>query len=383
MRASGKAMTSKERMLIAMQNGMPDRVPVAPDISNMIPCRLTGKPFWKVYREQDPPLWKAYIEAIKYFGIDGWFTYGDLSFKTDSRVSSRKEIVKQDKERIIERTYFDTPDGQLREEFTYYVADSPTLTERKIKSLVEDFPKVRHLYPEILGYNDDKLTVMRGELGDLGVLGIPLRFPGFQNWLKLFDGGLESLTCAFYDHSDIMEELTEMEENYSIRQMELILAARPDFVLFAGSGTITLQSPSLFRRFGLPSLKKMTKMAKEAGIPTMLHSCGKERILVEICVEETGLDCINPLEVPPMGDCDLAEIKAKFGKDISLMGNLNTVEVMLRGTVDDVEREARKAIDDAGAGGGFILSTGDQCGRDTPDENIFKLVETARTYGKY
>jgi uroporphyrinogen-III decarboxylase len=36
-----------------------------------------------------------------------------------------------------------------------------------------------------------------------------------------------------------------------------------------------------------------------------------------------------------------------------------------------------------GAGGGFLLSTGDQCGRDTPPENLFKLVEVATTYGKY
>jgi hypothetical protein len=34
-------------------------------------------------------------------------------------------------------------------------------------------------------------------------------------------------------------------------------------------------------------------------------------------------------------------------------------------------------------GGRFILSSGDQCGRDTPDENIRALVETARTYGRY
>ncbi len=56
---------------------------------------------------------------------------------------------------------------------------------------------------------------------------------------------------------------------------------------------------------------------------------------------------------------------------------------MLRGTVDDVVAASKKAIDDAGKGGGFILSTGDQCGRDTPDENIFAMVETAKTYGKY
>ena len=44
----------------------------------------------------------------------------------------------------------------------------------------------------------------------------------------------------------------------------------------------------------------------------------------------------------------------------------------------------RQRLQEAAAvGGGFILSTGDQCGRDTPDENIFRLVETVRRYGRY
>ncbi|AEF81977.1 cobalamin B12-binding protein [Leadbettera azotonutricia ZAS-9] len=68
---------------------------------------------------------------------------------------------------------------------------------------------------------------------------------------------------------------------------------------------------------------------------------------------------------------------------MSLMGNLQTTQVMLKGSPADVERAAKKAIDDAGADGGFLLSTGDQCGRDTPEANIFKLVETAKIYGKY
>ena len=48
-----------------------------------------------------------------------------------------------------------------------------------------------------------------------------------------------------------------------------------------------------------------------------------------------------------------------------------------------MEEAAKKAIDDAGKDGAFLLSTGDQCGRDTPDANLFRLVETAKTYGKY
>lgn len=84
-----------------------------------------------------------------------------------------------------------------------------------------------------------------------------------------------------------------------------------------------------------------------------------------------------------MGDCDLAEIKRTCGSRIALMGNLHTTDVMLKGTPDDVRAASRAAIDAAAEGGGFILSTGDQCGRDTPDENIRAMVETAKTYGVY
>jgi uroporphyrinogen decarboxylase len=124
-------------------------------------------------------------------------------------------------------------------------------------------------------------------------------------------------------------------------------------------------------------------MFGEAGVVTSLHCCGKERALVEVCAEETDLDCIDPLEVPPMGDCDLAEIKASFGARLALKGNLHTTEVMLRMDPEGVAREARRCLDAAMEGGGYILSTGDQCGRDTPDENIVKLVEVCEREGRY
>ena len=84
-----------------------------------------------------------------------------------------------------------------------------------------------------------------------------------------------------------------------------------------------------------------------------------------------------------MGDCDLAELKQKFGHKLALMGNLHTTEVMLYGNVKTVRREALKAILAAGQNGGFVLSTGDQCGRDTPFEHIFELVKVAKEFGVY
>jgi uroporphyrinogen decarboxylase len=127
----------------------------------------------------------------------------------------------------------------------------------------------------------------------------------------------------------------------------------------------------------------MTKLAKEAGIPSHIHSCGPERELVKICAEVTDLTVIDPLEIPPMGNCSLKELKSLYGDRLVLKGNLHTTGVMLYGSPEDVAEASKRAIEDAGEGGGFILSTGDQCGRDTPFENIEAMVRTAQTFGKY
>jgi len=142
-------------------------------------------------------------------------------------------------------------------------------------------------------------------------------------------------------------------------------------------------TPEILRDIALPALKAITRICKEAGIPSQIHCCGPERELVEMCALETDLTSINPLEIPPMGNCDLADIKSRFGHKLSLMGNLHTTEVMLRGTVKDVRRASLKAIRAAGMNGGFILSTGDQCGRDTPDANIREMVAVVKEFGNY
>ena len=74
-------MTARQRLLTVMRGEVPDCVPVCPDISNMVPAKLTGKPFWDIYIYRNPPLWKAYVDAVKFFDLDGGFDlydFGDL-----------------------------------------------------------------------------------------------------------------------------------------------------------------------------------------------------------------------------------------------------------------------------------------------------------------
>jgi uroporphyrinogen decarboxylase len=370
-------------MLLAITNQQPDRVPVAPDMSNMIPCRLTGKPFWEIYYFRNPPLWQAYIDAVRYFGIDGWFTEGDMQFSYPRQHDEAVADLTKTPERWVVRQRGRMNGAAYDRETTYYIGDPPTETEKPIKDLLADWDLVRDWFLPPTGWNPAVLEVQRKMLGEDGAFGISISYPGFQNWFGLFEGGIEALVYWYYDQPERISQLRDWHEQQVLAQMEMILDAKPDFVLLGGSGTLTMQSPRIARQLSLPTIQKLTRMAKEAGIPTMLHSCGKEKLLIKWCAEETDLNCINPLEVEPMGDSDLAEIKQLYGSRIALMGNLHTTRLMLMGTAADVEIAAREAIDAAASGGGFILSTGDQCPRDTPDANIRKLVEVAQTYGVY
>ncbi len=160
------------------------------------------------------------------------------------------------------------------------------------------------------------------------------------------------------------------------------LDEKPDFLFCGASSSLVSQSPDLFRELALLVLKHATEKAAELNIPTHVHSCGSEAILVQMAAEETKLSVLDPLEIPPMGDCNLAELKRKYGNKIVLKANLHTTDVMLHGSTELARAKSRQAIIEAASGGGFILSTGDQCGRDTPDENLFAMLDTARASGR-
>ena len=377
-------MTSKERMLIAMKGGQPDCVPVAPDISNMIPCRLTGKPFWDIYLFQDPPRWQAYIEAVKYFGFDGWMDGIPVAFDYERQESAnapywQEAIVGRTSDRIYTRTHA-VIDGE--EQWSnccnvYYVDNPPTRGMLLSKvGLSEGVPtEWEDVHPRTSFTGSEAYYKACESMGDAGVVGLGIGLPGLN--IK----HPESI-YQYYDHRERVIARCEEDHKRIVRSAREMIKLQPDFLLIGMSGHMIGNPEPIFRELSLATLKEVTALCKEARIPSQIHCCGPEYALVKMAAEETDLSSINPLEPPPMGDCDLARIKKAFGKQLSLMGNLHTTDVMLRGSPKDVERAAKQAIDDAAEGGGFILSTGDQCGRDTPDENIFAMIEIARTYGR-
>ena len=385
-------VTLRERMLKTLRHEIPDIVPCCPDISIMVPLKMKNRPFWEFYINEEENqffdvynnenIFKAYVDACKYFGIIAWCWYQSPRV-IDEEVSYQNEIISKNNDRIMVRTTMSTPEGDLWSE-TMYPVDNPAVPVRKyIKDFKREFKFLKYFYPDLSNMDFSPVLKEKEYVGDQGVVSIGVLPPSLVHLDSYVDGGLGALGTIYYDYPELIKKYKEMHEEWTYKYLKKIIESKScDEILTGGSGLVTWQSPKIIRELSLDGLKQLTKLCKENDLISHVHCCGFENILVKMCAEETDLDVIEPLETPPQGDCDLGDLKKLYGKKLVLKGNIHTSEVMLS-DVKNVEKAAIKCIEDAKAGGGFILSTGDQCGRDTPHENIFKLVEVCEKYGKY
>jgi hypothetical protein len=376
-------MTGKERLLTAMRKKQPDMVPISPDI-DLIGMRWfyekTKRPFWDVYLYQDPPIEQIYIDANKQLGCDIFNYFGTLA--CECQVEKVQNIIDKNDERIIVEYISRTPFGDLREIMVYPKNQPPWCTERKIKNPDTDWPKLKWVMEHTLYYPK---IVTSTEIGDGGILGIGgygfCPSPMTDFWVDC--RGAQAAILDFYDYPDLMNEIFLFQTQYSLDFINQAILVKPDMItISASASSLSLVSPDIYRRFTLPLIKDTAIICKKAGILSHSHTCGISRGIVEILFCETDLDVIEPLEGPPTGDVNLREVKEKFGGKLCLKGNINTV-LLMSGSPSDVEEAVKKAIHDAGSGGGFILATGDSPGEATPDKNICAMVEAGRKYGKY
>ena len=258
-------MTSRQRMLIAMTNGQPDMVPVAPDTSNMIPCRLTGKPFWDIYLYQDPPLWEAYIRCCKHFGFDGWLPSVPLQLDYELEAAAAgpqwtEAIVHRTAERIYTRRYrmdrdiLDRPTDERRPvqdvpahaplEWTdtctvYYIADPPTgnVPLRKV-GLPEGPPETwEEVTPRTNYRGREAFDRARELMGEAGVVGVAVGTPML--------GLSAEAVYEWADNRDAVIARCERQGEACVRRAREVVKLQPDFVLTDGFGVDGLGAPSL------------------------------------------------------------------------------------------------------------------------------------------
>jgi uroporphyrinogen decarboxylase len=136
-----------------------------------------------------------------------------------------------------------------------------------------------------------------------------------------------------------------------------------------------LISPALWRKLVLPAIARIIAVYREAGAPVFFHTCGRAEAFVPDLLE-AGVTALNLQS----DVCDLASLKARFGRRIAFYGGLPS-DLMLRGSADQVREAARHAMRSLGTEGGLILAPDQPLA--FPPENVSALDEVAQQEGKY
>ncbi len=147
-----------------------------------------------------------------------------------------------------------------------------------------------------------------------------------------------------------------------------------------------LMSPTDFDEFVVQIDQGLVALVKSyPGQYAIVHSHGRVGKFLERFAE-IGMDGLNVLEPPPIGDTILSDAKKRIGDKVCLIGNVQYDDIA-RGTPASVEGLVRRAIREGGPGGGFILSP---CASpyESPlpaqaAENIIGYLKAGRTWGQY
>ncbi len=107
-----------------------------------------------------------------------------------------------------------------------------------------------------------------------------------------------------------------------------------------GSQRDLLLAPGPFDEFVLPWFRRLTEQAHRRGYQVVLHSCGSIARVIDRLIE-AGVDCLHPLQAKAEG-MDAQSLSQKFGGRISFLGGIDTQEVLVHVTVDEVRSEVRR-----------------------------------------
>jgi len=155
-----------------------------------------------------------------------------------------------------------------------------------------------------------------------------------------------------------------------------------DIILFGddlGMQTGPMMSPRMYCEFFKLRHKILWNRAKElADVKVMLHCCGGVRELLAHLIE-AGLDAINPVQISCSG-MDAAELKEEFGRDITFWGGgCDTRDVLPNGTPQQVAEHVKRQVEILSPGGGFVFQQVHNILANVPAENIVTMFDAVNS----
>ncbi|MEY8416194.1 uroporphyrinogen decarboxylase family protein [Tissierella praeacuta] len=261
----------------------------------------------------------------------------------------------------------------------YYPENNISLMEAPAINKVDEIESLKPSNPE----KDGKLPlvlravkIIKDSIGHEVNVGAGLAGP-FSTAASVV--GTENLLKWMLKYPDkvhiLMEIVTESNNRFIEKAAELGVGVG----LSDPVSSTSLISAKQFKEFSAPYIKKnVEKMKSLTGSSISIHICGKSKDIWE-SVMDTGVSSFSIDNVE-----DLQDAKEIMGHRITISGNVPPVDVMQKGTREDVLKAAKECIRKTyGIKKGYVLSSGCQIPMNTPMENIDALMDAARLYGSY
>jgi uroporphyrinogen decarboxylase len=189
--------------------------------------------------------------------------------------------------------------------------------------------------------------------------------------------GIQNIYLDMWEEPNFVKDLVEFCIEPTIRYAKAAIEAGADLIWTSNpTASMTMISREYYEQFVTWSTKRFFDGIRAAGKEVLFHICGDWQDRVDLVVAE-GPAIIH------IDQMDLGEVKARYGSQVAIMGNVKTTKTLLVKTPAEVEQETLTILQKGKAGGGFLLAPDCLTPRDTPDENMRAMVEIGRVHGVY
>lgn len=345
-------MNHFERVAAALAHKEADRIPVYPILSG-VTRKLVGADY-KTWSTDADVCAEAFLKAADMFDLDCLVTLIDLSVEADAwgqkLVFSENEAARPDYKNCVISDIED-------------YANIKKVDYRKSERMMMHLEVCKKLVAAKKG----ELPIVAFVFGPLGVLSM-LRSQQ-EMYMDLYDDIDAVKTAA--------REINETLKDYCKALAEAGVDAIMFDTLFA-SGSV--MSKSLWMETEGVLVKELADTVRESGCMVMVHNCG-QKVYFDAQIETMKPSAISFL-YPPDDCADFAECKAKYGDKVLLIGCVTPATAVI-GTDAEWDNECLTQIEIFKKGGGFMLATGCEYPANADFERAARMVELAKTHGKY
>jgi len=191
--------------------------------------------------------------------------------------------------------------------------------------------------------------------------------------------GLDVFSLMIYDDPDLVKEIHHRYAEWSVRVVENLNKLDLDFY-WAADDIADTKMPwvnmEMYEEFVYPYQKMVADAIRK---PWAYHSDGNLFPVLDGLLK-LGMNAIHPIQPSAM---DIGKMKAQYGSKVCIIGNIDLDYTLTLGPPEGVDREVKERIAAAGAGGGYMISSGNSLTDYCKPENVWAMSDAVKKYGKY